>query len=210
MRLVIRNLVVTDKDDILFNNAGYTFLQGKAYRINTSDRIRKTLFDCISYEGRYDSGKIELMCNGRNCMSPVMVAHFDEEPVFPEFLTIREFLKYYIDLNSKNIMQPKTTEEYLKMVELSDIRADRLLRDFTWEERVRLQFLCFLISMPPILIVDNIKTISNLDFLKDIKGYIDSIKENGIVLLGCSDNTVSVFLSDEEVTVVDGCLQGGI
>ena len=142
-------------------------------------------------------------------MSPVMVAHFDEEPVFPEFLTIREFLKYYIDLNSKNIMQPKTIDEYLKMVELTNIRADRLLRDFTWEERVRLQFLCFLISMPPILIVDNIKSISNLDFLKDIKGYIDSIKENGIVLLGCADNTVSVFLSDEEVAVVDGSIQGG-
>ena len=95
------------------------------------------------------------------------------------------------------------------MVELSNIRADRLLRDFTWEERVRLQFLCFLISMPPILIVDNIKSINNLDFLKDIKGYIDRIKENGIVLLGCSDNTVAVFLSDEEVTVVDGSIQGG-
>ena len=29
------------------------------------------------------------------------------------------------------------------------------------------------------------------------------------MLLGCSDNTVAVFLSDEEVTVVDGSIQGG-
>ena len=53
MRLVIRDLVVTDKDDILLNNAAYSFLQGKAYRINAPERIKKAFFDCISYEGRY-------------------------------------------------------------------------------------------------------------------------------------------------------------
>ena len=58
MRLVIRDLVVTDKDDILLNNAAYSFLQGKAYRINAPERIKKAFFDCISYEGRYESGRI--------------------------------------------------------------------------------------------------------------------------------------------------------
>ena len=142
-------------------------------------------------------------------MAPGMISRFPEEPLFPEFLTIREFLKYYIDMNRSSIKEVKSIEEYLELGELSNIRGDRLLRDFTLDERVRLQYLCFLITMPTVLIIDSIKNIRNVDFLKKIKNYLDCIKENGIVLVGCRDKSISVFIGDEELSVVDGKLRGG-
>ena len=45
--------------------------------------------------------------------------------------------------------------------------------------------------------------------LKKIKNYLDCIKENGIVLVGCRDKSISVFIGDEELSVVDGKLRGG-
>lgn len=58
MRLVIRDLVVTDKDDILLNNAAYSFLQGKAYRINAPERIKKLFL--TAYLMRADMSREEL------------------------------------------------------------------------------------------------------------------------------------------------------
>ena len=119
-------------------------------------------------------------------------------------------MKYYIDINRRNINELKTVEEYLKMVELESVRSDRMLRDFTWEERMRLEFLCLLITTPPVLVIDNIQSISNVDFLKDIKEYIDRLKESSIILLESTSNAVTVFLCDEELTIKDGCIRGGV
>lgn len=209
MKLLIRNLTVTKEDEALLDNAAYTFYQGNVYCINAPDDVRNTLFDSIVYGEGSESGKMELICNGRNCMTPAMISRFTEEPVFPEFLTVREFLKYYIDMNRSNIKEVKPIDEYLKLADLADIRGDRLLRDFTMDERVNLQYLCFLITQPAVLIIDSIKNIKNVEYLKKIKNYLDSIKQSGIVLVGCKDKSISVFIGDEEVSIVDGKLQGG-
>ncbi len=209
MKLLIRNLTVTDRDETLLDEASYTFYQENVYCINAPEKYRAALFNSIAYGKQSDFDKIQLICDGNNCMSPAMIARFSEEPSFPEFLTVREFVKYYIDMNKRSIQEIKTIDEYLEMVELSDIRGDRLIRDFTWDERVRLQFLCFLINKPPVLIIDSIKNITNVEFLKKVKKYLDCIKESSIILLGCTDESIAVFLSDEELTVVDGKFQGG-
>lgn len=206
MKLLIRNLTVTDGDEILLDDAAYTFYQENVYCISAPEKYKMALFNSIAYAA---PDKIELLCDGKDCMTPAMVARFSEEPSFPEFLTVREFVKYYIDMNKKNIQELKTIDEYLEMAELSNIRGDRLIRDFIWDERVRLQFLCFLITKPSVLIIDSIKNITNVEFLKKIKKYLDCIKQSGIILLGCTDKSIAVFLGDEEITVVDGKLQGG-
>lgn len=210
MKLLIRNLTVADGEETLLDNASYTFYQENVYCINAAKKYKNALFNSIAYVRQQEGGEIELICDGQDCIMPAMVARFCEEPSFPEFLTVREFVKYYIEINKKNITELKQTDEYLEMVELSDIRGDRLVRDFTWDERVRLQFLCFLITKPPVLIIDGIKNITNVEYLKKIKKYLDIIKQSGIVLLGCTDKSIAVFLGDEEITVVDGKLQGGI
>ena len=57
--------------------------------------------------------------------------------------------------------------------------------------------------------MDGIKNVTNVEFLKKIKKYLGSIKEDGIVLVGCADKSISVFLADEEVSIAEGKLQGG-
>lgn len=209
MKLLIRNLTIADNDEKLLDNAAYTFYQGNVYCINAPEKNKAAFFDSITYGKERVGGSIQLICGGKDCMTPAMVSRFNEDPVFPEFLTVREFLRYYIDMNRRSIQDIKTIDEYLAMVELTNVRGDRLVRDFTWDERVRLQYLCFLISKPPVLIVDGIKNVTNVEFLKKIKKYLDSIKEDGIVLVGCVDKSISMFLADEEVSIAEGKLQGG-
>lgn len=210
MKLIIRDIVKKKGEELLLSGAGYTFHQGRVYGINGPDQAKAALLDCISFEGGYDAGYMELDCGGKNCLAPAMVGQFLEEPVFPEFLTVREFVKYYIDINRKNISEIKSVDEYLALGQIKDTPADRTIRDFGTEEKMRLQFLCFLIVTPPVIIINGIGNISNVDFLKDIKVYIDRLKENSIVLFCADDHAVSVFLCDEQLSIENGYIQGGV
>lgn len=210
MRLVIRNIVKNRGGEALLLGVSYSFCHGKAYGIGGNKKEREAFLDCIAFEGGYDSGLMELDCGGKNCLAPVMVGQFLEEPAFPEFLTVREFLKYYIDINRRNIAELRTIDDYLTLVELDHVRENRTIKDFTTEERLRLQFLCFLISAPPVIIIKSLKNINNVDLLKDVKTYIDMLKKNNIVLLESASKAVSEFLCDEQLTIESGCIQGGV
>lgn len=210
MRLVIRDIVKNTGDEVILAGAGYSFEQGKVYGISGNENVIDTFLGCVSFETEFDKGSMVLDCCGKNCMSPAMVAQFTEEPAFPEFLTVREFLKYYIEINKKNIDEVKSMEEYLELVELNHVRSNRSIKDFTWEERVKLQFLCFIILTPPVLVIKKIKKINNVDFLKNIKNYLNKIKQNSIVIMGTDDKGVASFLCDEQLTIEKGYIQGGI
>lgn len=49
MRLLIRNLTVTNEDETLLDDAAYTFYQGNVYCINAPDDSRDALFNSIVY-----------------------------------------------------------------------------------------------------------------------------------------------------------------
>lgn len=209
MRLVLRDIVLKQGDDTVLNGAGYTFWQGNVYGIMGDNAIsRSALLDCINCETEFD-GTIELDCGGKDCMKPSMIGQLLLEPAFPEFLTAAEFLKYFIDINKKNIAEPKSIEEYLARVELLDRAELRMIREFTYEEKVRLQFLCFLIVAPPVVIINGIN-VSNVDFLKDIKGYVDEIKEQSIVILSSDNPGMAKYMCDEIVYIENGCIHGGM
>ncbi len=210
MRLIIRDIVKKKGEDILLAGAGYTFWPGKTYGIiGENDKAKMAFLDSIAFETAYDSGYIVLDCAGKNCMKPEMVGQLLEEPAFPEFLTVREFVKYFVEVNKKSIDKHLPVEEYLTMVELNELPTNRIIKELTFEERMRLQFLCFIISTPPVIIINGIKNIKNVDFLKDIKVYIDKIKENSIVIMALKNQALSVYLCDETLSVEDGYIQGG-
>lgn len=210
MRLIVRDIVKKTGEDIILAGAGYTFWPGKTYGIiGENDKAKTAFLDSIAFETAYDSGYIVLDCAGKNCMKPEMVEQLLEEPAFPEFLTVREFVKYFIEVNRKNIEHVQRVEDYLTMVELNDIPANRIIKELAFDERMRLQFLCFIIATPPIIIINGIKNVKDVDYLKDIKVYIDKIKENSIVIMALKDQALSVYLCDETLTIEDGYIQGG-
>ena len=211
MKLVIRNVVKSKADEVYLAGAGYTFYHGYSYGIvGGKEEARKALLDCIALETDIEDGYIRLEIAGRNYLKPEMIGQLLEEPLFPEFLTAREFVKYFIDMNRKKIENPLEIEEYLKMVELEMVSEKKLIKEFTYEEKMRLQFLCFLITSPPVIIVNGIKNVSRLDFLRDMKNYIDKIKENSIVIMSLNDGTIAMCLCDELLTIEDGYIQGGV
>lgn len=209
MKLVVRDLVKKKGDMYILNGAGYTFHHGKIYGIEGNKEAKNTLLDCITYETDYNDGSIQLDCDGVDYLSPAMIVQMPEEPMFPEFLTVREFIKYFIDINKKYMTQINTVDEYLKIAELDKIAADRTIRDFTTEEKVRLQLLCFVISTPAVIIINGIKNISNVNFLKDIKKFFDILRKTSIIIIGSESRGMSMYLCDECLTIEDGYIRGG-
>ena len=56
MKLLIRNLTVTDADETLLDNASYTFYQENVYCINAAKKYKNALFNSTFLRGTVISG----------------------------------------------------------------------------------------------------------------------------------------------------------
>ena len=82
-------------------------------------------------------------------------------PNVPEFLTAREFLNFFIEINHHRINDLKSVDEYFDFVKINVEDRDRLLKDFSHGMKNKMQMLVNIISNPKILLLD--EPLSNLD-----------------------------------------------
>ena len=67
-------------------------------------------------------------------------------PTVPEFLTGREFLKFFIDINEKSITDIKTPDEYFDFVSIGEDDRDKLLKDYSHGMKNKMQMLINIIA----------------------------------------------------------------
>ena len=62
-------------------------------------------------------------------MRPEDIGYVLSTPEVPEFLTGREFLKFFLDINEQYIEDMKTADEYFEYVSIAAEDRDKLLKD---------------------------------------------------------------------------------
>lgn len=79
---------------------------------------RQTLFNCINDDLDIDGGHFFLMNDdgSQQTLTSDDIGYVLSTPVVPEFLTGREFIHFFIDINRKQIKNPKTADEYMDLV----------------------------------------------------------------------------------------------
>ena len=75
-------------------------------------------------------------------------------PTVPEFLTGREFLKFFLDINRGAIAQPRSLDEYFDWVSIAPEDRDKLLKDYSHGMKNKMQMLINLIAQPAVLLLD--------------------------------------------------------
>ena len=101
-----------------------------------------------------DKGDFYLEDNGRKPLTMSDIGYVLSTPTVPEFLTAREFLKFFIEINIKNIKNLKTIDQYFDMVNLLEEDRDRLLKDFSHGMKNKMQMLIQFIAHPDVLLLD--------------------------------------------------------
>ena len=102
MKFVIENLEKSYGEKQVIRNADFTFEEGKIYGLLGRNGAGKTtLFNCINEDLTYNGGRFFFVNEeGReDAVKPGDVGYVLSSPSVPDFLTAREFLKFFMDIN---------------------------------------------------------------------------------------------------------------
>lgn len=155
MKLIIEHLQKNFEDKKVLEDISFCFEKGKIYGLLGRNGAGKTtLFNCLNQDLEIDKGDFYLEDNGRKPLTMSDIGYVLSTPTVPEFLTAREFLKFFIEINIKNIKNLKTIDQYFDMVNLLEEDRDRLLKDFSHGMKNKMQMLIQFIAHPDVLLLD--------------------------------------------------------
>ena len=206
MKLVIENLNKSfDKKEVL-KNINFTFENGKIYGLLGRNGAGKTtFFNCLNEDLKCDSGEFYLSDGKSNkIIESSDIGYVLSTPVVPEFLTGREFLKYFIDINKDNIKDLKTIDEYFDIVKINKEDRDKLMKDYSHGMKNKMQMLIYLIASPNILLLDEPLTSFDVVVAEEMKELLKKMKKNRILIFSTHIMELALDLCDEIVVLNKG------
>ncbi len=208
MKLIIENLVKNfDKKEVL-KGADFAFSKGKIYGlIGRNGAGKTTLFSCISGDLKPDGGGVYTEQDGIK-RSPDMedIGFVLSEPIVPEFLTAREFVKFILEIKGKDKDGSRSIDEYLEWIGIQEDDRDKLLRDFSHGMKNKMQMLVNLIAEPTIILLDEPLTSLDIVAADEMKKLFRSKRDNHITILSTHILELALDLCDEIVILNDGVL----
>ncbi len=209
MKFVIEHLSKSyDKKQVL-KDIDFTFEEGKIYGLLGRNGAGKTtLFNCLNGDIRTDSGKfyIETAEGVRNVV-PEDIGYVLSTPTVPEFLTGREFLKFFMDIQEETIKNPKTPDEYFDYMSIDMEDRDKLLKDYSHGMKNKMQMLINIIAQPNILLLDEPLTSLDVVVAEEMKQLLRSLKEGRITIFSTHIMDLALDLCDEIVLLSHGELE---
>ena len=206
MKLVIENLSKSfDKKEVL-KNINFTFESGKIYGLLGRNGAGKTtFFNCLNEDLKCDSGEFYLSDGKSNkIIESSDIGYVLSTPVVPEFLTGREFLKYFIDINKDNIKDLKTIDEYFDIVKIDIEDRDKLMKDYSHGMKNKMQMLIYLIASPNSLLLDEPLTSFDVVVAEEMKELLKKMKKNRILIFSTHIMELALDLCDEIVVLNKG------
>ena len=207
MELVIEHLQKHFEGKLVLRDIHFRFEQGKIYGLLGRNGAGKTtLFNCINQDIEIDGGRFYIEDEGRRPVTMSDIGYVLSTPTVPEFLTAREFLKFFIEINQKDIHHLKSIDEYFDIVNIIEEDRDRLLKDFSHGMKNKMQMLVQLIAEPDILLLDEPLTSLDVVVADEMKKLLKGIKQNHILIFSTHIMELAVDLCDEIVILFNGKL----
>ena len=157
MQLILNNITKQFKDKQVLQGAAHTFEQGKIYGLLGRNGAGKTtLFNCLSGELATDGGQSLLEVDGTTReLREQDVGYVYSLPILPEFLTGYEFVSFFIDINRRqHIVIDHSIQDYFDMMSMTEEEQHRLIKGYSHGMKNKLQMLLFLITKPPVILLD--------------------------------------------------------
>lgn len=209
MKLVIQDIKKSFEKKEVLKGASFTFEEGMIYGLLGRNGAGKTtLFNCINEDLKIDSGLFEIEEDGnRRKITADDIGYVLSTPVVPEFLTAREFLKFFIDINKDKIDTSKTMDDYFDMVSIAEEDRGRLLKDYSHGMKNKMQMLVNFIANPTIFLLDEPLTSFDVVVADEMKQLLRSIKKDHIIIFSTHIMELALDLCDRIVILNEGVLE---
>ena len=209
MELIIEHLQKSFEKKEVLKDINYTFKSGKIYGLLGRNGAGKTtLFNCLNQDIIMDNGTVLLKENDNQRRLEIEdIGYVLSTPAVPEFLTAREFLKFFLEINEKQIVNLKTIDEYFDYINIKKEDRDRLLKDFSHGMKNKMQMLINIILKPNVLLLDEPLTSLDVVVAEEMKNVLRHLKEDRILILSTHIMELALDLCDEIVILNHGRLQ---
>jgi len=209
MKLVIKDLIKSYDEKEVLKGIDFEFESGKIYGLLGRNGAGKTtLFNCLNEDIDVNSGEFFISLDGENKkIESSDMGYVLSTPIVPEFLTGREFLKFFIDINKDNIMDLKTIDEYFELVKIDEEDRDKLLREYSHGMKNKMQMLVNIIYNPKILLLDEPLTSFDVVVADEMKKLLKKVKKDKILIFSTHIMELALDLCDEIVILNKGKLE---
>lgn len=208
MKLIIEGIKKRFEQKEVLHDATFTFETGNIYGLLGRNGAGKTtLFNCINEDLDIDAGSFAVEEDGvRRPLRAEDIGYVLSTPVVPEFLTGREFLKFFIDINKSKIQENKTTDEYFDLVSIEPEDRDRLIKDYSHGMKNKMQMLVNFIANPGILLLDEPLTSFDVVVADEMKQLLRHMKREHIIIFSTHIMELALDLCDQIVILNGGTL----
>lgn len=210
MKLVIEHLSKGFEKKEVLKDINFIFEEGNIYGLLGRNGAGKTtLFNCLNRDLKVDNGNFYMEdTNGvRREVTADDIGYVLSTPTVPEFLTGREFLKFFMDINEKSIKNPKSIDEYFDYMSIEPEDRDKLLKDYSHGMKNKMQMLINIIAQPNILLLDEPLTSLDVVVAEEMKQLLRSLKQERITIFSTHIMDLALDLCDEIVLLNHGELE---
>ena len=201
MKLIIKNLNKSYGEKEVLKDIDFTFEEGKIYGlIGRNGAGKTTFFNCLNEDVEIDSGRFTLVDDyGENSLKIEDIGYVISTPTVPEFLTGKEFLAFFLEINKDKIKEEKTIEEYFDLVKIFKEDQNKLLKEYSHGMKNKMQMLINFIANPKVLLLDEPLTSLDVVVQEEMKQLLKSMKKNHILIFSTHILELALDLCDEIV-----------
>ena len=184
MKLIIKDLKKTFDEKEVLKGINFEFEKGKIYGLLGRNGAGKTtFFNCLNEDLSIDEGEFYIDDEYKRKLVAEDIGYVLSIPNVPEFLTGREFLKFFIEINKVRIKDKKTIDDYFDFMKIDIEDRDRLLKDYSHGMKNKMQMLVHIIANPNILLLDEPLTSFDVVVAEEMQDMLKSIKTNHIIIV---------------------------
>ncbi|WP_286152404.1 ABC transporter ATP-binding protein [Sporofaciens musculi] len=187
----------------------FTFESGKIYGLLGRNGAGKTtLFNCLNRDMKAEGGSFYMEIDGqRRDVAPEDIGYVLSTPTVPEFLTGREFLKFFIDIHEDKLQNIQELDVYFDYIGISREDRDKLLKDYSHGMKNKMQMLVNIIAKPNLLLLDEPLTSLDVVVAEEMKQLLRTLKEGRIIIFSTHIMDLALDLCDEIVLLNQGMLE---
>ena len=209
MKLSVIDLSKSFGGKTVLDKASYNFEKGKIYGLlGRNGSGKTTMFNCLTGNLTYENGEV-VMEPDDEAPRPTDdgdIGFVYAEPHLPEFMTGQEFIKFFISINEKKMHGEVNLDESFKLIDFDDDDRHKLIKEYSFGMKNKLQLLAFLILRPPVILLDEPLASFDVVAAMQIKELIKSIKQDHIIILSTHILQIAQDLCDEIVILHKGSL----
>ncbi len=209
MRFTIEHLSKHFEKKEVLRDIDFIFEGGKIYGLLGRNGAGKTtLFNCLNRDMKAEGGSFFLETDGqRRDVVPEDMGYVLSTPTVPEFLTGREFLKFFIDIHEEQLKDLRSLDEYFDYMGIFPEDRDKLLKDYSHGMKNKMQMLVNIITKPNLLLLDEPLTSLDVVVAEEMKQILRELKEERIIIFSTHIMDLALDLCDEIVLLNHGELE---